>query len=146
MQNSLRKINPEQAQLPQEIYIANVEDACAGEAVRVFVIALQRSVPVLSHSSEVSPLQIDDQVLVLLTTQGVIVMQRLRKPGELPQAGFSVQQDGSLQLQNVNGITLKTNNARIEIRANGRICVDGREIYAIADGKHRLQGATIELN
>ena len=146
MHNNLLKIHTDQAQLPQQIYIATVEEVEAGEASCVFVIGLQRSFAVISHASELPPLQKDDQVLVLLSAQGVIVMQRLRKPGERPQQGFSVQQDGRLQLYNVNGLTLKTDKAKIEIRADGRIYVDGHEIYAIADGKHRLQGATIELN
>ena len=146
MRNSIRKINTEQAQQSQQICIATVDKAEAGEAINVFVIAMQQSFPVFAHASEIPPLQKDDTVLVLLTMQGVIVMSRLRKPGEQPQQGFSVQQDGRLQLHNKNGVTLKTDKAKIEIRSDGRVYVDGKEIYAIADGKHRLQGATIELN
>jgi hypothetical protein len=146
MQNSIRKTNSKQAQQTQQIYIATVEQSQLGEATHVFVIEQQQLIPVFAHASEVALLQDGDQVLVLLTAQGAIVMQRLRKQGEQPQLGFSVQADGRLQLHNKNGITLKTDKAKIDIRADGRLYVDGKEIYAIADGKHRLQGATIELN
>ena len=146
MQNSIRNTNPHQAQQFQQICVATVEQSDCGEATHVFVIDLQKVIPVFAHGSEVAQLQDGDKVLVLLVTQGAIVMHRLRKTGERPQQGFSVQTDGRLQLHNKNGITLKTDKAKIEIRADGRLYVDGKEIYAIADGMHRLQGATIELN
>ena len=146
MRNSIQIMGAKQAQHQQQVYVAIVERSQAGEATQIFVIGPQRTFPVFAHSSEVALLQDGDQVLVLLGEQGAIVMQRLRKPGERPQQGFSVQSDGCLQLHNHNGITLKTDKAKIEIRSDGRLYVDGKEIYAIADGLHRLQGATIELN
>jgi hypothetical protein len=146
MRNNMRTMNAEQLQQSKSICVATVEQAEAGEATYVFVTDLQHTLPVIAHGSEVPLLQNDDQVLVLLIPQGAIVMQRLRKPGERPQQGFSIQPDGRLQLHHKHGITLKTDKAKIEIRADGRLYVDGKEIYAIADGMHRLQGATIELN
>lgn len=146
MQNSIQNMNAMHMRHSQQVCVATVEQSQDGEATQVLIIGLQRTVPVYAHGSEVTHLQDGDQVLVLLATQGAIVMQRLRKPGERPQRGFSIQPDGRLQLHNNKGITLKTDKAKIEIRADGRLYVDGKEIYAIADGMHRLQGATIELN
>jgi hypothetical protein len=146
MRNTIQSMASQQIEQFQSIYVAYVEQTESGEATQVFITSLQKSISVFAHGSEVPHLHNGDQVLVMLTEQGAIVTQRLRKPGERPQQGFSVQPDGRLMLHNKTGIKLETDETKIELRADGRIYIDGKEIYAIADGKHRLQGATIELN
>jgi hypothetical protein len=146
MRNTIQSMASQQIEQFQSICVAYVEQTESGEATQVFIPSLQKSISVFAHSSEVPHLHNGDQVLVMLTEQGAIVTQRLRKPGERPQQGFSVQPDGRLLLHNKTGITLETDETKIELRADGRVYIDGKEIYAIADGKHRLQGATIELN
>jgi len=124
--------------------IADVAEAENGEA-RALRLG-HEEFPVIAHADGVPPLRAGDRVVFLATGDGVIVTHRLRAPGARPARGFTVRPDGSLIIDASEGITLATGHATIELRADGRIMVDGREIYSIAKGLQRLQGATIALN
>ncbi|HEB58422.1 MAG TPA: hypothetical protein ENJ01_04305 [Gammaproteobacteria bacterium] len=124
--------------------IAEVAEAENGEALTLLLGG--EEFPVIAHADGVPPLQVGDRVVFLATDDGVIVTHRLRAPGEHPTRGFSVRPDGSLIIDAGEGITLATDHATIQLRADGRIMVDGREIYSVARGLQRLQGATIALN
>ena len=138
------------AQMPfsgsTSLQLASVVSAHCGEALEIVLLGADAPYRVVAHSAETSCIQENDQVLVLLMETGAIVTHRLRRPGELPQQGFQVHNDGSLTIENANGIMIKASNAQIAIDKTGRIFVDGKEIYSIANGLHRLQGTTIELN
>lgn len=135
------------AEEPAGSMLATVLDTQDGEALHVTRDDNNaEDIPIVGHASEVPPLQPGDRVVILNTRDGAIVTHRLRSTGERPTTGFNVNKDGSLSVRTSDGITLATDHATIELRADGRVFVDGKEIYAIADGLHRLQGATIELN
>lgn len=125
---------------------ATVTATCNGEATQVLVDGMDSGLAVVGHASHVPELRVGDAVMVLSARQGAVIGFRLRAPGERPQQGFQVNADGSLSVQADAGICIRTPRAAIELRRDGRLCVDGEEIYAIADGLHRLQGARIELN
>jgi len=126
--------------------IAEVIEVEHAEATNIYVPTLNKEVNVFAHSTSVPALNVGDAVLVACIESNYIVTHRLRSKGELPQQGFNLEEDGSLQVKNADGILIQSNASKIEIQKDGRIMVDGKEIYAISDGKHRLQGATIELN
>ena len=54
--------------------------------------------------------------------------------------------NGQLLFDAPKGLLLRTGDAQIELRPDGTLLLDGREIHAIADGINRLLGARIELN
>ena len=137
-----RRSNPEGT----KTWMAEVVEVEDGEATNIFLPEIDREVNVYAHSTSVAVLEVGDIVLVQNIQSKYIVTSRLRRKGEAPQQGFSIKKDGSLEVKCADGIVIKSNNSRLEIQKDGRIFIDGKEIYAIADGKHRLQGATIELN
>jgi len=146
MQEKVKHIDQRQATQDLSLKMATVLHAKNGEAIEIVLPDISETFPVIAHSAEVSFLSDNDRVLILLTPAGAIITHRLRQPGELPQRGFNVRNDGSLEVDNANGIVIKANNAHITIDKTGRIFVDGKEIYSFAVGVNRLQGATIELN
>ncbi|MGD8926181.1 MAG: hypothetical protein PVG20_04995 [Thioalkalispiraceae bacterium] len=137
-----RRANPEGT----KTWLAEVVEVEDGEATNIFLPEINREVNVFAHSSSVTVLDVGDTVLVQNVQSHFIVTHRLRRKGEKPQKGFSIKEDGRLEVDSDDGIVIRSNQSRLEIRKDGRIFIDGKEIYAIADGKHRLQGATIELN
>ena len=116
------------------------------EATNVYLPALNKEVNIYAHSASVPPLKVGDMVLVECIESNYIVTHRLRQHSERPQCGFTVNNDGVLEVSNANGILIQANQSRIEVKKDGQIFVDGKEIYSIAGGKHLLQGTTIELN
>ncbi len=126
--------------------IATVVEVEGGEAVTVVGLPGNlEPVAVSGHFSEVPPLKAGDRVAVMLTGGGPIVMSRLRARGEHPRPRIG-DEEGRLVLDAEKGIRLQCGESRIELTPDGRIWVDGKEIYSVAAGKLRLQGAVIELN
>jgi hypothetical protein len=144
MKTNIKQLNPAPAEPTQSLAV--VTAAIDGEATHVCLHGMETPMEVVGLASHLPPLEAGDTVMVVLVATGAVVSFRLRRPGERPREGFSVKADGSLGVTSAQTISIRTPNAFIELRADGRLRVDGREIYAIADGLHRLQGATIELN
>ncbi|BCR03028.1 hypothetical protein DESUT3_00970 [Desulfuromonas versatilis] len=131
---------------PEQNCIATVVEVKGGEAVSVTGLPGSiEPVAVSGHFSEVPPLKAGDRVAVMLTGAGPIVMARLRARGEQPGPRIE-DEEGQLVLDAEKGIRLQCGESRIELTPDGRIWVDGREIYSVAAGRMRLQGAVIELN
>ncbi len=143
MNNKVTRLYPGQDQPQGQTAIATVVDTENGEALTVAITGEQLTV--VGHFGEVPILKSGDRVAVMQAEDGVIVMSRLRSPGESPLP-LALDQDGRLEIEAAGGICLKSGESRIEITADGRIWVDGREIYSISEGRLRLQGSTIELN
>jgi len=114
-----------------------------------FVLLENRILPVAGYLATIPgiipKLKRGQQVLVLETDQGVGILGCWLSAGEQTKAHIDLQ-DGHLQLDATKSITLKTGASSIEIHANGKIRVDGKDIYSIAEGPIRLQGSIIELN
>ena len=101
--------------------------------------------PVLGHISSVPALQVNDRVLAKRVSEGVVIVGRMRRAGEAPQASV-VEEGGQVRIEAGRSLTLRSGLSCVELTADGRISVDGREVYSFADGRMVLQGATIELN
>jgi len=99
-----------------------------------------------THASSVPSLFVGDKVIVQFISGYLIIIDKIRNSEEKPTVGFDVNNDGSLSLYSTADITLKTENATIEILKNGKILIDGNEIYSISHGINRMQGTSIELN
>jgi len=99
-----------------------------------------------SHAASVPMLSVNDKVIMQKISGCYVIMDKLRNPGERPTVGFELNKDGSLNLNSKESITLKTDNAKIEISGNGKILIDGNELYSLSNGINRLQGTSIELN
>jgi len=115
----------------------------------IFIKLENRILPVAGYLAAIPgiipKLKAGQQVLVLETEQGVGILGSWLSASEKPKAQIDLQ-DGHLQLDATKSITLKTGASSIEIHANGKIRVDGKDIYSIAEGPLRLQGSIIELN
>ena len=127
------------------IKIATVKSVQQYEAVSVAIPGEPGELPIVAHLSDVPPLRAGDTIVVLGTDQGLVVSGRLRKESESPFDGVSCK-DGKLQLQAGKSICIKSGHAMIELTASGKIKIDGKSIYSLSEGRHRLQGSTIELN
>lgn len=125
--------------------LATVVDVVNGEARSVLLPGEFDPCLVSGHFSQVPILKPGDRVAVMQTAAGPVIMSRLRAQGETPQP-LVLNEAGKLTVEAPGGICLKSGESRIEITAEGRIWVDGKEIYSISSGRMRLQGSTIELN
>ncbi|VAW81744.1 hypothetical protein MNBD_GAMMA12-2569 [hydrothermal vent metagenome] len=123
--------------------IARVVDIISQEADYIEINKI--SYQVIGHLSTVPPLVEDDMVLVMLTAKGYVVTGRMRADDEYASYGV-VEEDGKLLLSAEKYIKLETGSSTIELTSKGKIKVDGKDIYSISEGTHRIQGATIELN
>lgn len=143
MNNNVTRLYPDQNQIQGQTGVATVLATENGAAIKVENAGEQ--LKVVGHFSEVPLLQSGDRVAVMQAEDGVIIMARLRNPGEMPSP-LVLDQNGRLEIEANGGICLKSGESRIEITGDGRIWVDGEEIYTISTGRMRLQGSTIELN
>lgn len=125
--------------------IATVVEVANGEALSVMLPGELEPSMVSGHFSEVPVLKTGDRVALMQTAGGPVIMSRLRARGETQQP-LVLNDAGKLTVEAPGGICLKSGESRIEITADGRIWVDGKEIYSISSGRMRLQGSTIELN
>ncbi len=123
--------------------LALVTKAQAGLAINVSITGVEHRVA--GHLSQVEHLQVGDQVLVTPTELGMIIIGRLRQNNEYPLPRQQ-QQDGNLSLEADQSLCLRAGQSRIEIHADGRIVINGKNILQIANGPLKLQGATIALN
>ncbi len=143
MSNKVTKLFSSAAPQNGQTAIATVTEAQNGEAVKIELA--DRTAPVCGHFGEVPVLKKGDRVAVMLTADGAVIMSRLRNQGEMPRP-LVLDEDGRLLVEAAGGICLQSGESKIEITADGRIWVDGKEIYSISSGRMRLQGSTIELN
>jgi len=99
-----------------------------------------------THAASVPNLVAGDKVIVQKISNYYVITDKLRNPGDKPTTGFDINEDGSLSLDTDVSIILKTLNAKIEISANGKIKIDGKEVYSFSNGVNKIQGTSIELN
>ncbi len=98
------------------------------------------------HASSVPGLDIGDQVIVQNVSGLFVITDKLRNKDDKPTMGFEVNEDGSLCIASDVQLTMKTSNAKIDIFENGKILINGNEVYSQSNGINRIQGKTIELN
>lgn len=126
-----------------QIAVAIVVEARNGQATMVH--RGNTPGPVAGHLSQVEPLKTGDRVLTVRTDMGLIVAGRLRGPDESCAPRIE-EMDGCLLLKGTHSVRLQAGENRIEVHADGRIELDGRQISGMAEGRLRLQGSSIELN
>jgi hypothetical protein len=144
MTNTVVRFRESRVEAEDICSVAKVVEAEQGQALSV-MLADGQVLDVHGHLSEVSVLNARDQVLVQRTAVGLVVTGRLRADGE-SACPLVQERNGRFILDAAAGICLQAGDARIELTPDGRIHVDGREIYNIASGRVRLQGTTVEIN
>lgn len=144
MTNTVVRFRESRVEAEDICSVAKVVEAEQGQALSV-MLADGQVLDVHGHLSEVSVLSAGDRVLVQRTAAGLVVTGRLRAEGESARP-LVQERNGRLILDAAAGICLQAGDACIELTPDGRIQVDGREIYSIASGRVRLQGTTVEIN
>ncbi|MED5387321.1 MAG: hypothetical protein VX793_00600 [Pseudomonadota bacterium] len=117
--------------------------------VLVSAPGLRDTLPVRHVAETVTTLADGDKVLCLLDDAlGVVVTDRIVPMADSAPATDLITEleNGQLLFDAPRGLILQTGDARIELRPDGCLLLDGQEIHAIADGINRLLGARIELN
>ena len=95
----------------------------------------RRALVVASESGDV-------KVLVGLLRERVAARARDALPGDL-----EVRVDGeTLRLSAESSIELRCGKARLVLRRDGRVTLEGAHIVSSSTGPHRIKGATIALN
>ncbi len=125
-------------------YLARVETAQQGEAGHVLYDGVR--LQVIAHLDTVTWLTPGDRVFIEIIDEGAVILGRLRAPTEQPAAVVHIDTEKRLVLNCAGGVILHATDNTIELRKDGTILIDGKTIQSRADGQHRLQGATIELN
>lgn len=146
MANTLYNFKTIPDTIQENTFVMIVYETLNGEALSLINTAGKELATNFIHASSVPNLIIDDKVIVQKIANDYIITHKLRNPGDKPTIGFDVNEDGSLSLLSEVRITFKTLNAKIDISANGKIEIDGKEIYSISKGMNRLQGTSVELN
>lgn len=146
MQTKQISLVESQDQTSKGSYIAEVVSVERGEATLVYIDALEKEVPIIAHSSGVPVLYPCDRVILQEFPQGFVITDRLRGKNEKPTQGFVVDDKGMLRIKNSEGFHMATENGSIEIRKDGRIYLQGNEIYSVAEGLLLLQGSLIKAN
>jgi hypothetical protein len=123
--------------------VATVSETKDGLAVTIDLSGT--SWPVAGHLSQVEALAVGDRVVTLRTGAGMIVVGRLRAGNASPAPRLEAA-DGCLLVEAVESVRLQAGETMIEVRADGRIALDGRRISGRAAGQIRLSGAEIKLN
>jgi hypothetical protein len=123
--------------------IATVLEAEDGQATVVHLSGTPCLVA--GHLSQVEALKVGDRVLTIRTATGIFVVGRLRATDEAPTPRLE-EQDGRLLMEAPKSVRLQAGQNWIEVHADGRIELDGKQISGLAEGRLRLQGSTIELN
>ncbi|MDX1802920.1 MAG: hypothetical protein R3292_02490 [Alcanivorax sp.] len=122
---------------------------CRDGALHVICLNHGNLQPVCHVAETVTALQDGDRVLCLFDdTLGVVVTDRIVPLADShPGTDLVTELDnGQLLFDAPKGLLLRSGDAQIELRPDGTLMLDGREIHAIADGINRLLGARIELN
>jgi hypothetical protein len=146
MSNVVLKIDSVSGVSKSSIQIMTVHDILNGEAISLFDENEVRLEENFIHAASVPFLAIGDKVIIQKISGNIIVTDKIRNLGEKPTVGFEINDDGSLNLFSDISIVLKTLNAKIDLSANGKIMIDGHEVYSISNGINRIQGTSIELN
>lgn len=147
MSSNLHSIRPNPTSPTGQGGLAVVTRATLGEAEEVRLeFGPGEHYRVIAHDANVSKLAIDDRVLVQLVEGGAVVTHRLRAPGESVPAQLTRNEEGVTRLDAPEGLVLDTGTCRLELKADGRILIDGHEVRTHAEGLHCLTGARIELN
>ncbi|WP_429884437.1 hypothetical protein [Geoalkalibacter halelectricus] len=144
MSNNVLKFHADSPESAGRCFVARVAAEEKGQALSL-ILGDGQIRDVLAHLSEVPVLKSGDRVLVQEVAEGLVVTGRLRGREEGPRP-LSRDDNGRLLLDAAAGIRLQTGEACIELTPDGRIHVDGKEIYSIAAGRMRLQGARVEIN
>lgn len=127
-------------------HMASVSAAVDGGATAVIVFGENAERLVEGHLDSVPALHSGERVCVFLTANGgAIVAGRMREAAEAPMAMLR-EESGHLHVSAQQSITLSTGACRIELSADGRLRVDGREIQQVAERRLGLVAATVELN
>jgi hypothetical protein len=84
-------------------------------------------------------------VLVSGSVEGVWIHGRIQPIDAASTARISVE-DGRLVIDAPGALTLTSGKSRIEIDADGRIRIEGKQYATVVEGNLRLQGSLIELN
>lgn len=108
--------------------IMTVTKVVSGEAQIILNEELNASFQVHFHSTNVPYLKEGDQVVVNATSNGVVILDKIRAANELPYPHFTQQHDGSYEIDATHGITLKTPKATINITPSGLITINGVHI------------------
>ncbi len=146
MANVVYKIDSKSDSSKLDTQIMTVCDVLNGEVISLFTNNEVELSDNFVHASTVPFISVGDQVIVQKISGNFIIIDKLRNIGEKPTIGFTINDDGSLDLFSDVKIELKTINAKIDISASGKILVDGNEIYSRSNGVNKIQGANIELN
>jgi hypothetical protein len=109
---------------PGTTFSARVMDAEDGEAIYLTdVPGHPEPIEVAGHGAGTPWVTIGDSVLATTTPQGVVVFDRLRRPKEAPQIGFSLI-NGAAILNGVRRILLQASTARVELSEDGQVRIN----------------------
>ncbi|WP_119393179.1 hypothetical protein [Salinibius halmophilus] len=99
---------------------------------------------VTGHGRSVAHLHEQDQVLVMHNGEQCIVTDIVDSQHK-PAQSFTVE-NGIAKLDGVNAISLQTQKGEITIDLNGRIFLQGKELYSRAELDNVVTGRVVKIN
>lgn len=145
MSGKIRHLHEKRKITESDSVLARVIEVEEGEARSVELEGTSVTAEVIGHLCDVPLLQAGDRVLVNRTSAGVVILGRLRSPGERPRPRLEEDAEGRLLVEAAGGICLRVGEARLEIAADGKVHLDGREVSTFSSGRVIVKGVTIEL-
>ena len=103
--------------------------------------------PVSECAEHLGNLSNGDRVTGILQTAGTaVITSRLISPGQPVQKALGSTQHEMLVLDVPQGVVLKAGDALIELRPDGTIVLNGKNIHSEASGLNQISGARLNLN
>ena len=103
-----------------------------------------RRCEVLRTTEEVLHLSVGDTVIVLLSSEGVPVIAGRIGPSVDPAPPREAPDE--LLLEARKGLVLRVGEGSIEIRADGKILIKGKDLVSHAKRMNRIKGGSVSLN
>lgn len=122
--------------------LATVLETKNGCATKIDLNGQTRSVT--GHGRSVAHIHEQDQVLVMHNVEQCIITDIIDSQHKAAQS-FTVE-NGIAKLDGVKAISLQTEKGEITIDLNGRIFLQGKELYSRAELDNVVTGRTVKIN
>lgn len=128
---------------PLQTQLAEVHQAHDGVASQVAIGNQIREVT--GHGRSLAAVYPGDQVTVLVNQQHCLITEVIDGPEHKASQFFKVDH-GVAKLEGIKALSMETEQGKLVIDLKGRVFLEGKAIYSVAEEDHTIVGHPIRLN